>query len=54
MKRADDDVKSDPGDDEPARRVATTEHEHAGSDLQEAREMNVPMAFEVSGHQAAD
>lgn len=51
MKRANDDVKCDPDDEQPARPVATVEHKNAGDDLQEAREMNVPVACEISGHQ---
>lgn len=54
MKRADDDVKCDPGNDEPARPVAAVKHKHAGDDLQESREMNVPVTFKVRGNQAAD
>ena len=54
MKRADDDVKRHPGDEQPARPVTTVKHENAGDDLQEAREMNVPVAGEVRGHQTTD
>lgn len=54
MERADTNMKRDPGDEEPARPVAAVEHENTGDDLQEAREMNVPVAPEVCGHQATD
>jgi len=52
MKGADDDVKGDPGDEEPAGPVAATEHEDAGDDLQKAREVDVPVALEVRGNEA--
>ena len=52
MKRADDDVKRHPGDEQPARPVTTVKHENAGDDLQEAREMNVPVAGEICSHEA--
>lgn len=46
MKGADDDVKGDPGDEEPAGPVAAVEHEDASDDLQETREMDVPVAYQ--------
>lgn len=54
MQGADDDVEGDPGDEEPAGPVAAVEHEDAGDDLKETREMDVPVALEVRGNQAAD
>ena len=54
MKGADDDVEGDPGDEEPAGPVAAVEHEDAGDDLQNAREMNVPVALEVRGNEATN
>ena len=52
MKRADNDVKCHPDDEEPACPVAAVQHEDAGDDLQEAREMNVPVAGEICSHEA--
>ena len=54
VQRADDNMKRDPGDEKPACPVTTIEHKHTGNDLEKAREMNIPVAFEVRGHQAAD
>jgi len=54
MKGADDDVKGDPGDEEPAGPVVAVEHEDAGDDLQKAREMNVPVALDVRSNEAAN
>ena len=54
MKGADDDVKGDPGDEEPAGPVASVEHEDARDDLQKTREMDVPVALEVRRNQATD
>lgn len=48
MEGADDDVEGDPGDEEPAGPVAAVEHEDTGDDLQEAREMNVPVTHEIA------
>ena len=48
MEGADDDVEGDPGDEEPAGPVAAVEHEDAGDDLQNAGEMNVPVAYQIS------
>ena len=48
MKGADDDVKRDPGDEEPAGPVAAVEHEDAGDDLQQPREMDVPVAYQIA------
>lgn len=48
MKGADDDVKGDPGDEEPAGPIAAVEHEDAGDDLEESREMNVPVAYQFT------
>jgi hypothetical protein len=48
MQGADDEVEGDPGDEEPAGPVAATEHEEAGDDLQETREVNVPVADQVA------
>ena len=45
MKGADDDMKRDPGDEEPAGPVAAVEHEDARDDLQKTREMDVPVAY---------
>lgn len=54
MKSADDDVEGDPGDEEPADPVAAIEHEDAGDDLQKTREMDVPVAYQISAtHHAA-
>jgi len=50
MQRADDNVKRDPGDEKPSCPVAAIEHKHAGDDLKEAREMNVPVTLEVRSH----
>ena len=54
MKGADDDVKNDPGDEEPAGPVAAVEHEDAGDDLQDAREMNVPVALDIRSNEATN
>ena len=55
MKGADDDVEGDPSDEEPAGPVAAVEHEDAGDDLENAREMDVPVAFEISAaHHTAE
>ena len=48
MEGADDYVKDDPGDEEPAGPVATVEHEDARDDLQEAGEVNVPVTREIA------
>jgi hypothetical protein len=48
MKGADDDVEGDPGDEEPACPVATVEHEDARDDLQKTREMDVPVAYQIT------
>ena len=47
MKGADDDVKGDPGDEEPTGPVAAVEHEDARDDLQKTREMDVPVAYQL-------
>ena len=47
MEGADDDVEGDPRNQEPAGPVATVEHEDAGDDLQNACEMDVPVASKI-------
>ena len=54
MKGADDDVKGDPGDEEPAGPVAAVEHEDARDDLQNAREMDIPVALDVRSNEATN
>ena len=54
MKGADNDMKGDPGDEEPASPVAAVEHEDAGDDLQQAGEMNVPVALKVRCNEATN
>ena len=44
---ADDDVENYPGDEEPAGPVAAVEHEDASDDLQNACEMDVPVASKI-------
>src|ERR1043165_1677476 len=53
IKCADYNVKGDPRDQKPASPVAAVKHEHSGNDLKEAREMNVPMTFEICERQTA-
>ena len=48
MKGADDDVEGDPGDEEPTGPVGTVEHEDARDDLQKTREMDVPVAYQLT------
>lgn len=48
MKGADDNVEGDPGDEETASPVATVEHEDARDDLQETREMDVPVTYKLT------
>jgi len=54
MKGADDDMKGDPGDEEPAGPVAAVEHEEPGDDLQQARKMDVPVALKIGGNKATN
>ncbi len=54
MKGADDDMKRDPDDEEPAGPVAAVEHEETGDDLQKARKMDVPVALKVGGNKATN
>ena len=54
MKGADDDMKRDPGDEEPAGPVAAVKHEEPGDDLQQARKMDVPVALKIGGNKATN
>ena len=48
MEGADHNVEGDPGDEEPAGPVAAVEHEDARDDLQYTREMDVPVAYQIT------
>ena len=48
MKGADNNMKCDPGDEEPAGPVAAKEHEDARDDLQQTSEVDVPVTNQLT------
>jgi hypothetical protein len=47
VKSADNNVKCDPNNQQPPRPVVTAKHKHAGNDLQDACEVDHPMALQL-------
>ena len=47
MKSADNNVKCDPNNQQPPRPVVTAKHKHARYDLQDARQVDHPVALQL-------